>query len=171
MINSKPWVKFGLLTGAALGLIFIASVYTSTERLSILFYLYMFVLAFGIYFTIKEVKSTGRILSYNQALGTGMKTAFFSGLFSAIIIYPFCKFINSDFVNYARQFQIDWLEKTMGYSKEQMDFYKMNQYWIVSPGSVTISEIFRAVFFGFLIALFVSALMRSVNPDRNKNGL
>ncbi|MFI5140102.1 MAG: DUF4199 domain-containing protein [Sphingobacteriales bacterium] len=159
----KPHIKFGLLTGLASGVIFISTTLAGLDKSGILFFAYLFMLAFGLYLTIKESYVSSEIITRRMGLTVGMRMLLIAGVIDGCIIYPYCKFINHSYMTFARKFQIDFFEKVMRYDPKQLETFKSNIYWSVSPGTLAISELTRDLVFGFFICLLVTSFLKRNN--------
>ncbi len=164
----KPHIKFGILTGLASGIIFIATTLVGPERSGLLFFLYIFFLSFGLFFALKETREQTGLMSYGKGLGTGMITLLIAGTVDGLMTYPYCKFIHHSYMAFARNFQIDFFEQIMHPDSKQMADFKSNINWTVSPGSLALAELFRELFFGFFICLLVASLLKKTDTHQNK---
>lgn len=168
----KPQVKYGLLVGLASFIIFIVMNAVAADRGNILYYMSMFILTFGIYFTLKDTRETVGTISYGRGLGLGVLCALVAGSSDGIGRYVYCKVFNHNYILNVRNLYMDVLEgnNSMKYNAEQMAMVKKLVPVIISPGSVAIYDIIGTVFTGFLLSLVISAILRRENQQNNIQG-
>jgi hypothetical protein len=157
----KPQVKYGLLIGLASFIIFVVSTYVPEDRRSLLNYTGIFIMAFGVYFAMKETRDHAGILPYGRALGLGTLTALIAGVSDGILSYIFCKFINHGFIIDLRTRVMDIVDKSGNQNNaEQVTMFKKMLPVIISPGSQAVGDIIWLVFIGFIISLIVAAILK-----------
>jgi hypothetical protein len=165
----KPQVKYGLLTGAATFIILVVMKFAATERLGIMLYMYIFLISAGIFYAIRTTRGKTGFISYGRALGIGTLTALVSGSVAGVLLYFYSKFINHAVIVRNRSEQVDLWEsgKVFHVNSEQMAMLKANLNLMVSPGTLGIGEILNEVFFGFILALLIAAILKKENPSTN----
>ena len=168
----KPQVKYGLLVGLASFIIFIVMNAVAADRGNILYYMSMFILTFGIYFTLKDTRDHIGSITYGRGLGLGVLCALIAGSSDGIGRYVYCKFFNHGYVINVRNQYMDVLEgsNSFKYSADQMAMVKKMVPLIISPGSVMIYDIIGTVFTGFLLALVISAILKKNNTETSMPG-
>jgi hypothetical protein len=162
----KPQVKYGLLVGVASFILFVVSIYVPEDRRSLLSYTGFFVMAFGVYFALKETRdNSGGFLAYGRGLGVGTLAALIAGVTNGILSYIFCKFINHNYIVSLRTKLLDMIENSNNqYNSDQLALIKKMFPVIISPGAQAIGDIIWLLIIGFIISLIVSAILKKDNP-------
>jgi len=169
----KPQVKYGLLVGLAAFIIFIVMNAVGADRGSILYYMSMFVLTFGIYFTLRDTRDHVGPITYSRGLGLGVLCSLVAGIADGAGRYVYCKFFNHGYIINVRNLYMDLLNGSgsFKYNADQMAMVKKMVPLIISPGSVAVYEIIGTVFTGFLLSLIISAILKKNNTQNSMSGL
>jgi hypothetical protein len=169
----KPQVKYGLLVGFASFIIFIVMNAVDPDRGNILYYVSMFILAFGIYYTLKDTRDIVGNISFGRGLGLGTLTALVAGSADGIGRYVYCKFFYFKYIITIRNLYLDVLENSKNFqsSAEQLAMAKKMVPFIISPGSIAVYDIIGTVFTGFLLSLIISAILKRENRSTDMPGL
>jgi hypothetical protein len=168
----KPQVKYGLLVGIASFIIFIVMNAVDADRGSILYYMSMFILTFGIYFTLKDTRDSVGSITFGKGLGLGVLCSLVAGSSDGLGRYIYCKVFFHPYITNLRTLSLDTIESSnpAHYNAEQMAMVKKLLPYIVSPGSLAIIDIIGTVFTGFLLALVISAILRKDNQQTSMPG-
>jgi hypothetical protein len=165
----KPQVKYGLLVGIAAFAIFAATTAAIAERVSILNYVWILVLAIGIYFSAKETKETTGYLTFGRGLGIGTLTSLIAGACDGILKYIYYKFIHHSSIVTIQQSVMDQLEKNPNIQSnpDQYNLSKKITLMLVSPGGMAFGNIIWTVFVGFMLSLIIAAVLKRDREDTN----
>jgi len=122
------------------------------------------ILIVGIVYAMREFKSNNDgFMSYGQGLSIGTLLAAISGLLGSAFIIFYSQFIDTNYI----QKLIDNSQADMerrGMSDAQIEAGMEVSAKFMSPGIMFAAGILFSVFFGFIIALIVSAIMRRNRP-------
>ena len=118
-----------------------------------------------IYLAHKEYKDQGDgYMSYSQGLGLGTLTAGISGTVSSIFSYVYTKFINLDYLTEMMDMARVKMED-QGQSDDQIEVAMGFVEKMMTPEITLGIGFIGAIFFGFIIALIVSAFTKNNNPS------
>jgi len=117
------------------------------------------------YLAHKEFKDQGNgFMSYGQGLGIGTFISAVSGIVSSIFTYVYAKFIDPGYL----ESMIDMTRAKMeegGQGEDQIEAAMEITEKFMTPEITFAMGLFFAVFFGFLIALIVSAITKNNDPS------
>ncbi|MBV6639751.1 MAG: DUF4199 domain-containing protein [Cyclobacteriaceae bacterium] len=117
------------------------------------------------YFAYKEFKEDGDgYMTYGQGLGIGTLASLISSVISGIFTVVYINYINSAFMENMRQMQIAKMEE-QGMSDAQIEQAMPMVEMFSSPIAMFIMIIIFGTFFGFLVALIMSAIFKKSNPE------
>ncbi|XOV91484.1 MAG: DUF4199 domain-containing protein [Bacteroidota bacterium] len=117
------------------------------------------------YFAYKEFKDDGDgYMSYGQGLGIGTLSGLFSSIISGTFTIIYVSFINPSFLENLKQVQIAKMEE-QGLSDAQIQGAQPMMDLFTSPFMMFIMAIVVGTFFGFIIALILSAIFKKSNPE------
>ncbi len=168
----KPQVKYGLLVGLASFIIFIVMNAVNADRGNILYYMSLFILTFGIYFTLKDTRDVVGTITYGRGLGLGVLCSLVAGSADGVGRYVYCKVFNHHYITNVRTMYMDVIEgqSSAKYTAEQMAMVKKMVPLIISPGSVAIYDIIGTVFTGLLLSLVIPAILKKDNQETSMPG-
>lgn len=96
---------------------------------------------------------------YGSALGTAFLTGLFSTVFSTIVAYAYFSFINPGFSDLVFQAEVAKMEAA-GAAQEQIDAASGIMRKMMSPGVMTVMQLFGGIVTSLLIALIVAIFFR-----------
>lgn len=157
-------LKYGLITAVAsiiYNTILIIAEQNQNQALSMLG---LVILIVGMVYAMREFKSSNDgFMSYGQGLSIGTLLSAISGLLGSAFIIFYSQFIDTNYI-----------KKLMDYSRGDMESRGMSDAQIeagmefsekfMSPGIMFAIGVLFSVFFGFIIALIISAIMRRNRP-------
>lgn len=166
-MNTK--VKYGLIAAAG-GILISLMIYVAgmdkTDAGQYLNWLSAIVLIIAMVFAIKErrEKEFGGFISFKTAFGTTAVITIIATFISSVYSYIYMSIINPGMKDYIMQKQLEKMEG-QGMSTEQIESaMKMTESWM-TPGMMTIWSLVMGLFFGIILALIVSAIMKKPNPN------
>lgn len=169
-MEQKPTVwqigsKYGLITGlilTALSLILLITALTTNTWFSLLQFA---VLIAGFVMAHKAFKNEGDgFMTYGEGLGIGTIVAGISGTIASIFSYIYMKFIDTNYMaNIWDQQRIAMQEQ--GMDDEQIDQMMSMGQSFQSPELILLFGIISVIFFGFILALIVSAFTKNAHPE------
>lgn len=172
--NSKPsmfqtTLTWGLITGFA-GIVYTLILYFMDQTLNqAASYAGLIILAIGIYLGTKAFRdqSLSGYITYGRALGTGVLISLFSAIISVIFMLILYTVIDTDLVNkILEQSQEKMSER--GMPQEQMDQAMEMSKKLFLPMVVVMGLLF-SVFFGFIISLITSAILKKEGDTFNRD--
>lgn len=158
-------IKYGLILGL-IGIIYFVILdflgqaqNQSWNYLGIIFSIIAFYLAY------KEFKVDGDgFMSYSQGLGIGTLSSLISSAISGLFTLIYINFINTSFMENMKQMQIAKLEE-QGLSDAQIEQAAPMMEMFMSPIAMFFMVILIGTFFGFLVALIMSAIFKESKPE------
>lgn len=158
-------IKYGLILGLIGIIYFILLDFLGKAQDQGWNYLGLVFTIVAFYFAYKEFKEDGDgFMSYGQGLGIGTLVSLFSSILSGAFTGIYITYINPAFMENAKQVQIAKLEE-QGLSDAQIEQAQPMMDLFTSPFMIFIMAIFVGTFFGFLIALIMSAIFKKSNPE------
>ncbi len=130
----------------------------SLGYLSIVFMVIILVLAH------RDYKKSNEFMSYGEGLKISMIIVAISSVIGTIYTYIYIKFIDNSMLDQIRQQTEATLEKR-GMSDEQIQQAMTMQAKFTTPEMIFIFGILGALFFGFIVALIVSAITKKSAPE------
>ncbi len=124
---------------------------------------YLFIIG-GMVMAHKEFKENGDgYMSYSQGLGIGTLVTLISGLISVAFSYIYVKFIDDSLIEIIKDKQLEGMQE-QGLSDAQIEqALEISGSFMVPEVMFPLALVFM-VFFGFIIALVVSAITKNANP-------
>jgi len=157
-------LKYGLITAVVsiiYNTILIIAEQNQNQTLSMLG---LVILVVGMVYAMREFKSNNDgFMSYGQGLSIGTMLAAISGLLGSIFLIFYSQFIDTNYI----QKMLDNSQADMerrGMSDVQIEAGMGFSEKLMSPGIMFAVGVFFSIFFGFIIALIVSAIMRRNRP-------
>lgn len=113
----------------------------------------------------QEFKKQGDgFMSYGQGLGLGTLMSVVGGTLNSIYVFLYVSFINPEFLNAMKEKSIMDMEKR-GMTDEQIEQGMKFAENFMTPIAMLIMGIFISLFFGFILALIVSAFTKKNTPE------
>ena len=157
-------LRYGLLTGLVSIIFSLIQFMTHTDQ-SPLRWLGLIISIVGITLAHKEFKQRGDgFMSYGQGLGIGTLLSLIAGLMSAVFFYVYVTAIDATFVDHIMEVQRQQME-AKGLEEAQIDNAMEMSKPFMSPGVMSLFVILFSAFFGFIIALIVSAFTKNTRPE------
>lgn len=158
-------LKWGLYLGMVMiiyGMILQVAGLVGNQALSYINYLFMAVL---MYFAHKSFKDEGNgYMSYGQGLGIGTLMAAVGGLISTVFSYIYVTFIDDSMLEIVREIT----EQSMidqGLSDAQIEQGMAMSEKFMTPAVMFPMALVVSIFFGFILALIVSAITKNPDPS------
>ncbi|QMU31647.1 DUF4199 domain-containing protein [Adhaeribacter radiodurans] len=125
-----------------------------------------FVILIGaIVLAMREFKrQNNNYMSYGQGLGIGTLVTTVSSLLGGIFTFIYVKFIDTGFIDKMREMQVSELEKR-GMSDDQIEQAISVSEKMMTPGMIVVFAVFGGLFFGFLLSLVISAILKRTRPE------
>lgn len=128
-------------------------------------------MAVVLYLGIKAVReeSPGQYLSYGKGVGSGVLISLFSGLMSAVYSFIHFKFVNTEFADYQLELiRAKW--EQAGMSSAQMEQAEGMARMMMGPVVQAIFTPIMVTFFGLLLSLLISILLKRPAPPTPSAG-
>ncbi len=158
-------IKWGLILGIISIVIFLATYFGGFMGDSWTSWISPIFSAVIMYLAHKEFKDQGNgFMSYGQGLGLGTLMSAISGAVSNLFVYVYIKFINTDYLVELLDISREKMEEG-GTSEDQIDAaMEMVEKFMSAEITVGIG-LLASIFFGFIIALIVSAITKNNDPS------
>jgi len=158
-------LRYGLIAGLAAIAFFVLMDLLGQSGNQPLQYVQYLILAIIIFFAHKYFKDEGDgYLKFGQGLGIGVLISLISSVVSSIFFYIYVTFINTDYLSYMRDLQIEEMEK-QGMSDAQIDQALGFMDNIMNPPVLMVISIISTVFFGLIISLIIAAITQKKKPE------
>jgi hypothetical protein len=108
-------------------------------------------------------KENGNILSFSQGLKVGMATVAIASVISAVYMFIHFSYISPETIEAAREEAHRQIAENAGLSMEQKEQSIKLSDTFTSPFMFTTIGLIMSLFFGFIISLIVTAIMRRDN--------
>lgn len=129
----------------------------SLGYVSFIFVIVAFVLAH------RDFKRSNEFMSFGQGLGISMLIVTISSVLSAVFSYIYIKFVDNSMLDVIREQAIVQMEER-GMSDAQIEQALEMQAKFTTPEMILVLGILFGIFFGFIIALIVTAFTKKSNP-------
>lgn len=127
---------------------------------------YVFLLG-GMILAMKEYRSLNNdFMGFGEGLGLGTLLSAVSSLISSIFSFLYITFIDPTIMQQINDMQREQME-SRGMTQEQVDQAMEMVSKFTSPGMLFIIGVLGAIFFGFILSLIVSAVMKKDKPEMN----
>jgi zinc transporter ZupT len=127
---------------------------------------YVFLLG-GMILAMKEYRSLNNdFMGFGEGLGLGTLLSAVSSLISSIFSFLYITFIDPTIMQQINDMQREQME-SRGMTQEQVDQAMEMVSKFTSPGMIFIIGVLGAIFFGFILSLIVSAVMKKDKPEMN----
>lgn len=162
---SSTGLRYGLLTGVV-SLILSAVMYLTGTEQSALRYLAYPILIGGIWMAHQHFKNgNAGFMSYGQGLGIGTILSAVVGVMSAVFLYVYASFIDSNFLNKMVENARTEMESSGKYSDEQVDqAMSITQGFMTMPALILMTVVF-SILGGFIFSLIISAITKRNRPE------
>jgi lysylphosphatidylglycerol synthetase-like protein (DUF2156 family) len=125
----------------------------------------------GLIFTIialvmahNEFKKSNEFMSYGQGLGISMIIISISAALSSIFSYVYIKFVDDSLLEIIRN-QAEEQMMNQGLSDSQIEQALEMQAKFSSPEMIFVFGLIGGIFFGFIIALIITAITKKTDPE------
>lgn len=123
------------------------------------------ILIAAIWLAMREYKrQNNNYMSYGQGLSIGTLVTVVSSILGAIFTYIYVKFIDTGFIDKMRQMQVTELEKK-GMNDDQIEQAVAVSEKMMTPEMIVVFAVVGGLFFGFLLSLIISAIMKRTRPE------
>ena len=123
------------------------------------------ILIVAIVLAMREFKQqNNNYMSYGQGLGIGTLVTTVSSFLGGVFTYIYVKFIDTGFIDKMREMQVAELEKK-GMNDDQIEQAVAMSEKMMTPGMIVVFAILGGLFFGFLLSLLISALLKRTRPE------
>ncbi|MDQ3291129.1 MAG: DUF4199 domain-containing protein [Bacteroidota bacterium] len=123
------------------------------------------ILIVAIVLAMREFKQqNNNYMSYGQGLGIGTLVTTVSSFLGGVFTYIYVKFIDTGFIDKMREMQVAELEKK-GMNDDQIEQAVTMSEKMMTPGMIVVFAILGGLFFGFLLSLIISALLKRTRPE------
>jgi hypothetical protein len=112
----------------------------------------------------KEFKRSNEFMSFGQGLGISMIIITISTILGSIFSYIYIKFVDNSMLDVIREQAIVQMEER-GMSDSQIEQAMEMQAKFTTPEMILVIGILAGIFFGFVIALIVTAITKKTNPE------
>ena len=160
---AKPAFTYGLLTAIGLILLTLVIYFADLMEVKWVNWIGYLVLVAGVALGTKAYRDEvrGGFISYGSALGFGTLSMFFAALISAVFTYLFYVLIAPDALEKLKVMaEIRALETNPNLTDQELDMVMR----FVSPTLMAITTVFSYTFFGFVISLITSAILKKNDP-------
>lgn len=172
----KPQLKYGLITAIiifAIDVVLSMNGLRGTAAAKGIGLIEYAIMAAAIVLAMRDTRTAaGGYLAYGRGLGVGSLMSLWTGLFTAVLSYPYYKFINHGFIDFINQQVDDQMEAKMGTaSQQQMEMASKWAHMMTSPGGVSVMKFLSVFIAGFILSLIIAAIMKrdNPNPDAQQN--
>lgn len=158
-------LKYGVIN-ALLGIIFFVIIdFAGLTTNSAVGFLGVLIAAVVMFFAHKEfIKYGDGYMNYGQGLGLGTLMCLFSSIISSIFTFIYVQYINTNYISNIREAQRIGMEER-GMSDAQIEQAMKVSESFTGPVAMLIFGIVGGVFFGFIVALIVSAITKKSRPE------
>ena len=111
-----------------------------------------------------EFKKSNEFMSYGQGLGISMIIISLSAVLSSIFSYVYIKFVDDSILETIR-IKAEEQMMNQGLSDAQIEQAMEMQAKFTSPEMIMVFGLLGALFFGFIIALIVTAITKKTDPE------
>lgn len=158
-------LKYGLFNAVAAILFFVILDVMGMSGNQSLSWLGLVITAVVIFLGQKEYKTNGDgYMNYGEGLGIGTLLALISSIISSVFVWVYVSYINTNFIDNIRQSTMMKLEE-QGMSDTEIDRVMEMSDKFSGPTAMLIFGILGGVFFGFLISLVISAIVKTTRPE------
>jgi hypothetical protein len=162
---SSVAIKYGLLVGLISVVFSLILFLTQQNTNTALGWISYVILIVGIVLAYREFKrSNSGFMSYGQGLGIGTLIGTVTGVLSAIFVYIYIAFVDSDLLERTRETQILEMERR-NMSDEQIDQAMEMTAGLFGPGFMALTALIGTIVLAFLFSLVIAAIMRNSRPD------
>lgn len=127
---------------------------------------YLFLLG-GIILALREYKTlNNNFLGFGEGLGVGTLMSAVTALISSVFSFLYITFIDTTIMQQITDMQREQME-SRGMTQEQVDQAMEMVSKFSSPGMLFIFGVLGFIFFGFILSLIVSAVMKKDKPEMN----
>jgi predicted DNA-binding ArsR family transcriptional regulator len=112
----------------------------------------------------RDFKRDNEYMSYGQGLGISMIIISVSAVLSSIFSYIYIKFVDDSMLETIREQAVIQMEER-GMSDSQIEQAMEMQARFTTPEMILVFGILASIFFGFIIALIVTAFTKKSNPE------
>jgi hypothetical protein len=166
----KPQLKYGLIAAIiifAIDIVLSMNGMRGTATAKGIGWVQHAIMAAAIVLAMRDTRTAaGGYLAYGRGLGVGSVTALWTGLFTAVLSYPYYKFINHGFIDFINQQVDDQMEAKMGAGGQaQMEMASKWAHMVTTPGGVSVMKFLSVFFVGFILSLIIAAIMKRDNPN------
>lgn len=111
-----------------------------------------------------EFKKSNEFMSYGQGLGISMIIISISAVLSSIFSYVYIKFVDDSILETIR-IKAEEQMMNQGLSDAQIEGAMEMQAKFSTPEMIMVFGLLGAIFFGFIIALIVTAITKKTDPE------
>lgn len=161
-------LKWGVITSV---IIIVYSVFLFMTGLqlknnSLSYVSYLFLLG-GIILALKEYRTlNNEFLGFGEGLGLGTLMSAVTSLISSIFSFLYVTFIDTTIMQQVMDMQREQME-ARGMTQEQVEQAMEMVGKFTSPGMIFVIGLLAFIFFGFILSLIVSAVMKKEKPQMN----
>jgi hypothetical protein len=112
----------------------------------------------------RDFKRENEFMSYGQGLGISMIIISVSAVLGSIFSYIYIKFVDDSMLAAIRE-QAEIQMEERGMSDAQIETAMEMQSKFTTPEMILVFGILASLFFGFIIALIVTAITKKTNPE------
>lgn len=158
-------IKYGFINGLVGVILFTVIDMAGLSTNAVAPWIGFVVMAVLMFLAQKEfIKGGDGFMNYGQGLGLGTLMSVVSGVISSIYTFIYVSYINTAYFENMKELQIVKLEE-QGMSDAQIEQTMQMMDSFSGPVPTAIFGILGTVFFGFLIALIVSAIAKKSRPE------
>lgn len=157
----KMALKWGAITGAAMILLSLLSYYGGMMENTLMQWVSYMLLALGIFMGIRNHrdKELGGYMSYGRGVGTGVLIALFAGILLSVFTLLFYGVIDPSAMDELKRIQEEGMYER-GMSDEEIEMGLK----FVTPGMMALFALPAITFFGLIISLILSAILKRNKP-------
>jgi Protein of unknown function (DUF4199) len=158
-------LKWGLVTSVLIIIYTVVLYMTGYFKNPSLSWISFLILLIGIFLALREFKSmNNNYMSFSEGLGVGTLMSAVAGLIGSIFSYVYTNFIDTTIMQQMSDLQREQME-ARGMSSEQVEQAMEMATKFTSPGIIFLFGIIGYVFFGFILSLIVSAILKNSKPE------
>ncbi len=166
--SARVALKWGVITSVITIIYSVVSFMTGLfiKNTAASYVTYLFLLG-GIILALKEYKTlNNNFLGFGEGLGVGTLMSAVTALISSIFSFLYITFIDTTIMQQITDMQREQME-SRGMTQEQVDQAMEMVNKFSSPGILFIFGVLGFIFFGFILSLIVSAVMKKDKPEMN----
>ena len=162
---SSVALRFGFLAGLANVALSLVLFLTHTDQ-SPIRWVGLLISIGAIYLAHTEFKKqNGGFMEYGQGLGIGTLLSLIAGLMSAVFIFVYVSYIDTNYLTHLMDVTRTQMEGRGNMTDEQIDQAMDMSAKFMTPTAMVIFSVIGGAFFGFILSLIISAITKNSQPE------